>query len=177
MKIAVVSYSWTGNNTRYAQYLANALSAQALAVRTIHPVTYGSVTLDIMLQRKPKIDLAPDALHAYDLVLIVGPVWMGKVAFPLRCCLDMLKRNRQPYAFLSVSGGADGDNPLLAKELKQRTGSEPVFVLDQHIRELLPGEPKPTRGDTSNYRLSDADCALFSQRAVEAVSLYVPGAL
>ncbi|MEZ4627603.1 MAG: hypothetical protein R2912_05785 [Eubacteriales bacterium] len=40
-------------------------------------------------------------------------------------------------------------------------------MLDQHIRELLPAEPKPTREDTSNYQLSDADCERFMARAAE----------
>jgi hypothetical protein len=177
MKVAVVSYSFTGNNTRFAEHLARASSARQITVGTQKPVTYGTITLDMILHRKPEIDLDPFALRGYDLILIVGPVWLGKVAFPLRRCLDMLKRSRQPYAFLSVSGGADGDNPHLAEELKQRIGSKPVFVLDQHIRELLPGEPKPTRDDTSNYRLSDADCALFAGRAMEAVRQYFPNVI
>jgi len=172
MKIALVSYSLTGNNARYAEHLARALSAQEIPVRTLKPVTYGTIMLDMILRRNPGINLAPDVFSAYDLVILVGPVWLGKVAFPFRRCLDLLKRNPRPYAFLSVSGGADGNNPLLAAELKQRAGSAPLFVLDQHIRELLPAEPAPTREQTSAYQVTDADCALFAGRALEAFRQY-----
>ncbi len=177
MKIALVSYSLSGNNARYADHLARALSAVLLPVHTLKPVTYGTIMLDMILRRKPEIDLKSDEFTLYDLVLFVGPVWLGKVAFPLRRCFDMLKKNRRTYAFLSVSGGADGNNPNLADELKQRTGAAPAFVLDQHIRELLPPEPAPTREQTSAYQVTDADCALFAGRAAEAVRQHVPNAI
>lgn len=177
MKIALVSYSLTGNNARYAEHLARTLSAERLPVRTRKPVTYGTITLDMILNRKPEIDLASDAFSSYDLVLFVGPVWLGKVAFPFRRCFDMLKKNGRRYAFLSVSGGADGNNPYLTDELKQRAGAAPAFVLDQHIRELLPPEPAPTREQTSAYHVTDADCALFAGRAAEAIRQFVPNAI
>jgi multimeric flavodoxin WrbA len=167
MKTAIVSYSLTGNNTRYAAHLADALSAKHIQIKTERPVTYGTITLDMILHRKPKIELPADALAAYDFVLLTAPVWLGQVAFPMRRCLDALKKNGRAYGYLSVSGGADGNNPKLAAELEHRTGRRPAVVLDQHIRELFPTEPPPTREDTSNYQLSDADCERFTACAVE----------
>jgi len=174
MKTAIVSYSLTGNNTRYASLLADKLSAEHIQIKTEKPVTYGTIALDMLFQRKPKIDLAADALATYDLVLFAAPVWIGQVAFPLRRCLDALKKSNRAYGFVSVSGGADGNNPKVAAELEQRTGRRPAFVLDQHIRELLPAEPKPTREDTSNYHLSDADCERFAARAAEELKSVFP---
>ncbi len=174
MKTAIVSYSMNGNNTLYASYLANSLPAEHIQIQTDQPASFDSIILDLVFRRKPKIDLPADALAPYDLVLFVAPVWMGQVAFPLRRCLGALRKNPRTYGFLSVSGGADGDNPKIGSELEKRTSQRPALVLDQHIRELLPAEPAPTREDTSNYRLSDADCERFASRALNELKRVFP---
>ncbi|PKM38695.1 MAG: hypothetical protein CVV04_13950 [Firmicutes bacterium HGW-Firmicutes-9] len=174
MKTAIFSYSLTGNNARYASHLANALDAEHVVITTEQPVTNGTITLDMILHRKPKINLAADAFARYDRVLLVAPVWLGQVAFPLRRCLDMLRKSRCSYGFLSVSGGADSNNPKLSDELTKRAGRAPLFVLDQHIRTLLPAEPTPTRDDTSNYVLTDADCEHFGRIALEQIHASFP---
>lgn len=176
MKIAILSYSFTGNNKRFAEHLSRLLPADIIPVTPLHPVTYGSITLDLMFSRKPKTDFCAKTLTPYDLALIIAPIWMGQIAFPMRVCLDALKAYRIPYAFLSVSGGADGDNPRIAAELTHRTGKAPAFVLDQHIRSLLPPVPAPTRDDTSKYSLTEADCELFGQSALEMFRSSFPNA-
>lgn len=177
MNIAVVSYSYTGNNDRFAESLAKRLSAEQIRVQPKKAVTYGTLTLDLMLQRKPAVEPAPESLQRFDLLLFVAPIWMGLVASPLRAYLAALKRKPQAYGFLSISGGADSDNPKVPAELKKCTGREPAFVLDQHIRELLPAEPAPTRDDTSAYQLTEADCAFITERAHEEIRRAVPSAL
>lgn len=171
MQITVLSYSYTGNNARFAKAVANELAAKQIEISPKRPVNYGSITLDLLFQRTPKISFSADGWNESDFILLVGPVWMGQVAFLLRRCLCELKRCPRPYGFLSVSGGADGNNPKLAEELARRTGTRPVVLLDQHIRELLPPQPVPTREDTSNYRLTDADCELLARHAAEKVRL------
>lgn len=174
MKILVLSYSYTGNNARYAAAMSTALGATHIQVQPKRKVTYGSITLDLIFSRKPEISFVSATLREYDLVLLVAPVWMGQVAFPLRRCLDALKNNAVPYGFLSISGGADGGNPKLNAELARRTGSTPVLVLDQHIRALLPTTPTPTREDTSSYKLTEHDCKTLVQNAVQAIKEQFP---
>ena len=174
MKIAVVSYSHTGNNARFADHLSRALNADAIELSTQHPVNYGTITLDLIFQRKPAIRFSGDQLKPYDLVLLVAPVWMGQVAFPMRRCLDALQALACPYGFLSVCGGADGNNPNLTRELTRRAGRAPAIVLEQHIRALLPQEPAPTRDDTSAYRLTDEDCDRFTKQAIAEIQKQIP---
>ncbi len=176
MNIAVVSYSFTNNNERFAASLATGLSAKHIRIQPSKPVTYGTLTCDLLLNRKPDASPNPESLARYDLLVFVAPIWMGQVAFPLRAYLAALKRRAQPYCFLSISGGADGVNPKVPDELKKRTGQAPVFVLDQHIRELLPAEPAPTRDDTSKYQLTDEDLAQITRKALEQLKLAVPSA-
>ena len=82
---------------------------------------------------------------------------MGQIATPFRACFKQLSQKIGKYAFVSISGGADGPNPKLAGELKKRLAKEPVCLIDLHIADLLPAEPEPTREDTMAYRITERD--------------------
>jgi len=163
MKAIVISYSLTGNNEDLAASLAATLGAEHVRITEPKPRTMGTIALDMMFNRTPKIIMPVEAdrlrpnAEAYDLVLFVGPVWMGQVASPFRACFKQLGPRIARYAFTSISGGADGPNPRLADELKKRLGKEPVCLVDLHIADLLPAAPKPTREDTSAYRITESD--------------------
>ena len=53
-------------------------------------------------------------------------------------------------------------------------GMEPVALIDLHIADLLPPEPKPTREDTSAYRLDDWDIRKSTRTIVETLRKTVP---
>ncbi len=157
MKIVVISYSLTGNNEALAKNLAEELSADHLIITEPKPRTTLSIVIDLVLNRIPKVQPEPAKLKNYDLILFLAPVWIGNVATPLRAYFKYLKANPHKYAFISISGGADGANLKLAGELKKRVRKQPLALLDFHIADLLPTEPKPTRKDTSNYLINTKD--------------------
>ena len=157
MKKTVVSYSLTGNNEDLAASLAAALGADHVRITESRPRTMRTTVLDMFFNRTPKISMSSEKIEAYDWVLFVGPVWIGQIATPFRACFKQFKDQIARYAFISISGGADGPNPKLAGELKKRLGKEPVALIDLHIADLLPPEPKPTRDDTSAYRPTESD--------------------
>ena len=157
MKKMIVSYSLTGNNEDLAASLAAALGAEHIRITESRPRTMRTTVLDMFLNRTPKISMPPENFEAYDWVFFVGPVWMGQIATPLRGCFKQAKSKIGDYAFISISGGADGPNLKLADELKKRLGKDPTTLIDLHIADLLPPEPKPTRDDTSAYRLTERD--------------------
>ena len=157
MKATVISYSLTGNNKDLAASLAAALGAEQIRITEPKPRTMGTIVLDMVFNRTPKIVMPVEKTEAYDLVLFVGPVWMGQIATPFRACFKQLGQKIGQYAFISISGGADGPNPTLADELKKRLAKEPVCLVDLHIADLLPSEPKPTRKDTMAYRINERD--------------------
>ncbi|MCE5189988.1 MAG: hypothetical protein LLF75_12525 [Eubacteriales bacterium] len=176
MNIAIVSYSFTGKNDRFAECLAKELSAELVRIQPKKAVSYGSLTWDLLLQRKPAAEPEPESLQRFELLLFVAPVWMGQVAFPLRAYLAALKQRPKAYGFLSISGGADSGNPWIAAELMKRTGREPILVLDQGIRDLLQKEPAPTRDGALKYQLNAEDCARITKRALEQLRKTVPAA-
>jgi hypothetical protein len=126
----------------------------------------GKIVLDVVLKRTPKIIMPAEKIEAYDWVLFVGPVWMGQIASPFRACFSQLSQKIGKYAFVSICGGADGPNPELTGELEERLGKEPACLLDLHIADLLPSEPKPTRDDTMGYRITEGDVKYLTDTVV-----------
>lgn len=172
MNIAILSYSYTGNNEALAESVARELEAKHVKVSVRKPVTMGSIVLDMLFSRMPKVQPAPDSLRKYDFILFFGPVWMGKVASPLRTYLNYLKQNPKPYGFLSISGGADGKNPKLSNELLGRTGKQPVILVDQHIADLLSSNNSTTRKETSAYRVNEEDVNRLMKVAINKICDY-----
>jgi hypothetical protein len=166
MKVIVISYSRTGNNQDLAASLAAALGAEHARITEPKPRAMSKIVLDVMLKRTPKIALPVENVEGYDWVLFCGPVWMGQVASPFRACFKRLAPQIDHYAFVSICGGADGPNPKLAGELEERLGKAPACLLDLHIAELLPPEPKPTRDDTMAYRITEGDVKRLTDTAV-----------
>lgn len=169
MSIAVVSYSLTGNNGALAAAVAKALSAEHIEIFEEKPRKMGTIILDMILNRTPRVQPHPSVLEQYEWILFIAPVWMGKVASLLRAFLKHIKARPQPYAFASISGGALNTNPKLADDLEKRTGKKPVVFIDLHIADLLPPESKPAMKDTSAYRLSDTEISKLAGVIADSV--------
>jgi flavodoxin len=167
MKAIVISYSLTGNNEAVSARVAEVLAAKHVKVKESKPRSNGTIILDILFNRTPAIHPMIDNVEDYDLVIFMGPVWMGQIATPLRGYFKQLREKIKNYAFISVSGGSDGDNPRLGDELFKRLGKKPLKLIDLHIADLLPKSPRPIRKDTSDYRLTENDVKNLSTRIVE----------
>ena len=164
MKTTVISYSFSGNNKALADSIASVLSAEHINITESRTRTFGTIALDMLFNRTPKVYPTMNSIEVSDLILFVGPVWMGHVAAPFRGCFKVVKSNLKEYAFISISGGADGPNPNLGGELKKRLGKLPAAVIDLHIAEILPSNPTPTKEDTSSYRLIKEDIERLTDR-------------
>ena len=171
MKIIIISYSLTGNNEAVASSMAAELSAEHIKISETKPRTHFTIGIDMLFNRTPKVKVNPivDKVEDNDFVIFVGPVWMGQVAAPLRAYFKHLKARICQYAFVSISGGADGPNPKIAHELNKRLGKKPAAVIDLHIADLLPSDPKPTREDTSSYRINDEDVRSLTSKIVKSL--------
>jgi flavodoxin len=173
-KPIVISCSLTGNNEALAERIAKEFPAEHIKI--IEPKTrkISSIVLDLIFNRTPQVQPTPDQLENYDFILFLGPIWMRKIATPLRAYFKYLKINPHKYAFISISGGADGSNLKLKDELIKRVKQEPLILIDMHIADLLPTNPKPTRKDTSAYHLNNGDIKnltdIIIERLREAIS-------
>lgn len=169
MKTTVISYSLTGNNERLARSLAGTLAARHVSITEPKRRNMGTIAFDNMLNRTPKVGVPVLKIEEQDLVVFVGPVWMGQVASPLRACFKEFGPKLGKYAFVTICGGADGLNPKLAADLTKRLGKEPTVLVEMHKADFLPPEPKPTRKDTMAFKVSDAQVKELTEKAVSAL--------
>lgn len=170
MNIAVVSYSYSGNNDRFATCVAKDLSATHIKINTQKPMTMRRIILDMIFGQTPKVQPCPSKLKQFDLVLFVAPIWMGHIASPLRAYLQYIKSSTQAYGFFSISGGADGENIKLPGELLKRAGSKPAILIDLHTKDFIPQHSKPTRSATSTYKISEAEASRLSTITVQEIN-------
>lgn len=169
MKVLIISYSLTGNNQAIANNIAKEFAAEHIKISEPKLRTTGTIFFDILFNRTPQVTPMVDRVEVYDLVIFVGPVWMGHVATPFRAYFKHLQTKLGKYAFVSISGGADGENPKLANELNQRIGKKPAALIDLHIANLLPPDPKPKRKDTQAYHLNGTDVKNLTNIIVKAL--------
>jgi hypothetical protein len=173
MKIKVISYSLTGNNEALAASIAGEFSAEHIKIIESNKRTSFTIVLDRIFNRIPQVSPSPDKIEDKikntDLVIFVGPIWLGQVATPFRAYFDYFKDKLGRYAFISISGGANGPNPELNDELKKRLGKEPAALINLYIADLLPLEPKPTIKITSAYLLKDTEVKSLTNTVVKTL--------
>ncbi len=169
MNILIVSYSLTGNNDALAASLAAACGGTHARITESKPRSTGSIALDMLFGRIPRVNAPSARVDGYDVVIVVAPIWMGSIASPVRAWLRDAASTIGPYAFVSLSGGSDGPNPRIGADLAKRLGKAPTAVVDLHIADLLPPEPKPARADTSAYRVNDAHLRVVTDKALTAL--------
>ena len=167
MDIKIISYSLSGNNEALAQGLSQKLNAERVKIQEPGRRTWLTILLDKSLKRIPKVNPEPDVMKNSDLVVLVGPVWFGKVATPLEPYLEYIKENPIKYAFVSISGGAEGPNAGIAAELREKAGKAPEALVDLYIAHLLPREPKPQVKDTIKYHITPAEAEQLTEKAFE----------
>lgn len=166
MKTTVISYSLTGNNEALAKMMASHLSADHISVAESGKRAMGKIVFDVLFNRVPATKVTLNGAEDSDLIIFTAPVWMGKAATPLRNLFSQLKETGPRYVYISVCGGADGPNPGLRDELTERMGTAPAAVIELHIADLLPSEPKPKRKDTMHYRLNEEEIASMVDKAM-----------
>jgi hypothetical protein len=166
MKVGIISYSLTGNNETLANGLASIYKAEHIRISEAKWRSMGKTVTDLLFNRVPPIHFHFTEAAAYDLILFVGPVWGGKAATPFRACFKQLIPRIENYAFVSISGGALGANAKLQDDLEKRLKKSPVAVIDLHITDLLPENPKPRAADTSAYRITKDDARKLTDTVV-----------
>lgn len=172
MKTVVISYSRTGNNQTLAEAVAAELSADHVTITMPGEKSFFSIGMDMLLNRTPKVIAANEKPGDYENVVFVGPVWMGQIASPLRSSFKKHRNKLQQYAFVSISGGADGPNTKLTAELKKRFGKDPAAVVNFLIAEMLPADPKPTREQTEAYRLDEVKAKELAEKVMEELKTF-----
>lgn len=159
MKTLIVYFSFSGNNEVLAKELQSILHCDIFPIIELRGRVGISIFLDILFKRSPPIEKTEIALNQYDHIILVAPIWAGRIANPLKTFLKQEKENIRAYSFITLCGV--GGNVKLRDELSRLTGQKPVSLKELPINELLPVEKKDKIKYTSGYKVQLQDVKAF----------------
>ncbi|HEY0898211.1 MAG TPA: hypothetical protein VGD90_02710 [Sphingobacteriaceae bacterium] len=159
MKVIVIYYSYTGNNEALAKELQRRLACSIWKIEEVHRRRGITIFLDILFRRKPKIRKPAIQLSRFHYVILVAPVWAGKIAGPLKTFLELEAGQISKYSFITLCGGAG--NTHLSTELENLLQKKPLLITELSVNKLLAPEKRDKVKYTSGYRLQEGDLKVF----------------
>jgi len=137
--ILVVNYSYTGVSRRVAQLLASHQGWPLGLVEDIHPRAgargYVRCLLDSLLGRHPRVRYTGPRPEDFRLVVLIAPIWMYRLAGPMRSFLHAHRLRR--VAVVVTMGSAGASNAFT--EVQRIIGKTPLATLALTERELDTG--------------------------------------
>jgi len=170
MKTLIVYSSYSGNNEMLALDLSIMLNCNILRIDEIRKRTGFSIFLDIFFNRTPRIEEHKEKIVDYDHVILIGPVWAGKIATPLKSFLMKEKNKIRRYSFITVCGGSQDQKIKIENELTKLAGKIPAAVTELSITDLLRSNQNNIK-NLSAYRLTTNDLAFFVSKIKEHVKV------
>lgn len=128
MRDLVVFYSYSGHARQDARWLAAALDADLDEIEEENPRPGGGAAgfrcvLDSLFRRRPAIRPLAKRATDYDRVILVCPVWAGRMAGPARTWVANEGRAAKRLALLVQSGS--GRIGGVVKEVEALSGRKP----------------------------------------------------
>ena len=136
--ILVVCYSYTGTTLRLAQLLASRRGWPLAEIRDADSRS-GNLrcVVDSLLRRQPHITYdGPDPAD-FRTVVLMAPIWMYRLASPMRTFLHVHKRDMKRVAVVCTEGAAGASNAF--EEVARVLGKAPVATATFLQREIEDG--------------------------------------
>lgn len=166
MKTLIVYYSFTQNNEALARIIQTRLDCEMLKIETVKRRSTFSIFLDAAFGRKPAI--FPHNLNMnYDQFVFIAPIWMGKIAGPLKTFLLKEKNNIKCYSFISVCGGLTRQKEKIEDELASIVGRRPQTVCELWISEIVGEHVTKNAKNISAYKIRSSELEKFKTKIDE----------
>jgi|GEM_PF-846317 len=165
MRTLVIYYSYSGNNRLLAEELARRSGDDLCAVTEAKRRTWLTMLADVMFAREPAILPLPYDPAAFDLQIMVAPVWGAQMAHPMKAAVRQARPALTRYAFITLCGYARPHQQAnLEDELTALAGHAPEAVVQLPLCELFPEEQRNRAAIVSSYRATPSDLDMFSTR-------------
>ena len=164
MKTLIVYYSFTGNNEALMLKLQERLNCDGIRIQTVRKRNGLSILWDLTFKRKPKLQPYTIPFSKYEHLILIAPVWAGKIATPMQTFLENEKPNIHNYFFITMCGGAAGQKKKIDEYLTATLLSKPTAVEELWINDLLRPEQKDTIKFTTAYRVKEDDWKVFAPK-------------
>ena len=141
-KVLVVVYSYTGTGRRLAQVLCAQQGwplSEVIELRSRKKGMRGTwrCVLDSMLGRRPRVFCDGAAPERYEAVVLIAPIWIGRMAGPMRSFVAMHKPALRNTALITVMGSRGA--AVAAAEFTRLTGHDPMLQTAVTTREVDDG--------------------------------------
>lgn len=137
-RMLVAFYSLSGNTGKLAHEIARELGADIESIRDATP-RRGAIgmlrsIIDASFRREPAIRPAEKKPMDYDLLVLGGPIWAGRLASPVRTYARRHAAGARRVAFFCTQGGRGADKALA--ELARLCHMSPSAMLVVDARHL-----------------------------------------
>jgi multimeric flavodoxin WrbA len=163
MKTLIAYYSHSGNNEKVAHELKNRIGCPIYQILEKKRRKTISILWDILFKRNSKLTSSSVDLKEYDNVILVAPIWSGRVSTPMRAFIEKERDNLNNYYYVTVCNGEVGQKEKLSSELSALANRSPRSVTELSINNLLPEEQRHKVKYTFNYRISAQDIQKFDK--------------
>lgn len=144
MRTLIIYYSLTGNTQKVAEALASKFNADIKRIkdRRTRKGMFGTLrtVYQALCSRPGKIYYISADPAQYDLVIIGAPVWMMKLAAPLRTYILNEKHRFNKVAFFCTEGSSGGAGVF--NTMENLCAKKPIATLEVTRAEIKSGEYK-----------------------------------
>jgi flavodoxin len=155
MKTAIVYFSHTGNNALLAQKISSEMGADLFRITEPKKRSMFKIMLDIALNRTPRINDLKIDWSKYDFVVLLSPIWTGRIAHPMKSFIKKSRGKLVNYAFLSLCVGEKDQARHIQEHLKTLTGHAPRKVTNFSVRNLVPPEHRDDDVYISKFKIDE----------------------
>ena len=140
--VLVVTYSYTGISRRLAQLLCEQQQWPLTEIRELRPRSGAWGTwrciLDSVFRRQPPVRLEGAPPEDFDAVVLVAPVWLSRLAGPMRSFVAWNRRSLRNVAVISVQGSSGSSSNVA--EITRLIGRAPLLSTVFGSREVEEGQ-------------------------------------
>jgi len=137
-KVLIVSYSHTGTSRQLANTLAQLQGWTAAEIAEVRPGRGDwRCVLDSLFRRRPPIRYDGPVPDQFDAVVLIAPIWIYRLAGPMRSFVAQYRDRLPAVAVLSVMGGRGAPNAVA--EIGGLLGRSPIFSTAFLAREVESG--------------------------------------
>lgn len=171
MSTLVVYYSHHGNNATLANHLCNRLQCGSVAIVETKPRTNRGILFDVLFRHEPRIQRIEKALDDYDHVIVVGPVWAGRIAAPLKSFFRQYGSRLADYSFITLCGyERPKQRAWLGREMTRVVGRPPRAVCELRVSDLVAPEQRRNLRIINGYRVEESELACYETAIDEFLS-------
>ena len=163
MKPLIVYYSNSGNNEKLALELRDRVGCDMYEIKETKKRKDISILFDVLIKRNSRLAPLDFDISGYRPIILLAPIWAGKVAAPMRTFIKMEKEKLTDYSFITLCSGAAGQREKIAAELATLTPQKPAAVAELWINNLLTEEQRNKIKYATNFRVEKQHMQQFDK--------------